>query len=219
MIAGPIVMFASDLVGRSTNTDTDSKYVAKVASNVGLHWLSGLLMMIGALLLLGAFIGVAHLVRGRRPALANVGGALAAGGVTAIIGWAVITMGVDTELAKSPDRAAMNRLYEKAQSSGYIAPNIILMFLFLIGVIVLAVGLWRSQAAPRWVAALLGLAMVALFVIQGNGVAALIPSVLLIVALGTIGLSVLSSSDEEWASGSLQQGSAVGQEAAAGAAA
>jgi hypothetical protein len=140
---------AGDIVDRSVNSDNDAKYVAQVAAHHKAHWLAGFLMMLGAIALLGAVIGIGHLVRTRRPALANVAGPLAAAGTMAMMGWAVITMGVDPALGRSPNRAAMVALYHDASNSSDLAPNIVLMALFLLGVIALSVGLWRARVVPR----------------------------------------------------------------------
>lgn len=218
MVAAPLLLTASDVVDSSVNSDNDAKYVAQVAAHPKAHWLGGLLMMLGAIALLGAVIGIAHLVRTRKPALANVAGPLAAVGSMAMVGWAVITMGVDNALGRSPDRAAMVRLYHDAQSSPDLAPNIVLMALLMLGVIALSVGLWRAAVVPRALAVLLGLSMVALFVAQG-GVVQWIGSGLLILGMGGIGLTVLGRSDDEWEAGVMPAAEGVGPEAPAAAAA
>jgi hypothetical protein len=182
------------------NSDNDAKYVAQVAAHHKAHWLAGFLMMLGAIALLGAVIGIGHLVRTRRPALANVAGPLAAAGTMAMMGWAVITMGVDPALGRSPNRAAMVALYHDASNSSDLAPNIVLMALFLLGVIALSVGLWRARVVPRALAAILGLSMVALFV-GSDGAGQWIASALFLVGMGGIGLTVLGRSDEEWETG------------------
>jgi hypothetical protein len=202
MIAAPVLFTLGDIVDHSVNSDNDTKYVAQVAAHHKAHWLAGLFMLLGAMALLGAVIGIGHLVRTRKPALANVAGPLAAVGSMAMVGWAVITMGVDPALARNPNRAAMVSLYHDAQGSADLAPNIILMLLFLLGVIALCVGLYRTRAVPRTLAVILGLAMVALFAANDGG-AQWIASALFLVGMGGIGLTVLGRSDEEWETGSM----------------
>lgn len=202
MVAAPLLFTASDIVDRHVNSDKDAKYVAQVAAHHKAHWLAGFLMMLGALALLGAVIGVAHLVRTRKPALANVAGPLAAIGTVAMSGWAIITMGVDPALGRMSNRAAAVALYHDASNSSDIAPNIILMFLFLIGVLVLSFGLYRTRVVPRVLAVLLGLSMIALF-LSSDGASQWVASALFIVGMGGIGLTVLGRSDEQWETGAM----------------
>lgn len=216
MVAAPLLLTASDIVDSSVNSDNDAKYVAQVAAHHKAHWLAGLLMMLGAIALLGAVIGIAHLVRTRKPALANVAGPLAAAGSMAMVGWAVITMGVDNALARNPNRAAMVSLYHDAQGSADLAPNIFLMAFLMLGVIALAVGLWRAAVVPRALPLLLGLSMVALFAAEG-GPLQWIGSGLLILGMGGTGLTVLARSDDEWEAGVMPAGETAGTEAPAAA--
>ena len=200
MVAAPVLLLLSDVVDHAVGNASDAKYVGLVAAHHKAHWIAGLLMMLGAMALLGSVIGAAHLVRPRMPALANVAGPIAAVGSMAMVGWAVITMGVDPALGRSPDRAAMVRLYHDANNSADLAPNIILMFLLLLGVIALSVGLYRTRAVPRVLAVCLGLSMVALFAFNG-GAGNLVASGLFVIGSGGIGVTVLGRSDEEWETG------------------
>lgn len=202
MVAAPVFFTLGDIVDRSVNSDNDAKYVAQVAAHHKAHWLGGFFMMLGAIALLGAVIGLAHLVRTRKPVLANIAGPIAAVGSMAMFGWAIITIGVDPALARSPNRAAMVALYHDASNSSDLAPNIVLMFLFLLAVIALSVGLWRARAVPRALAAILGISMVALFV-SGDGGTQWIASGLFLVGMGGIGLTVLGRTDEQWETGAM----------------
>jgi Domain of unknown function (DUF4386) len=202
MVAAPVFFTLGDIVDRSVNSDNDAKYVAQVAAHHKAHWTAGFLMMLGAIALLGAVIGIAHLVRAHKPALANVAGPVAVVGSMAMFGWAIITMGVDPALGRSPNRAAMVALYHDASNSSDLAPNIVLMVLFLLAVIALSVGLWRARVVPRALAACLALSMVALFA-ASDGPGQWIASALFIAGMGGIGLTVLGRSDEEWETGSM----------------
>jgi hypothetical protein len=202
MVAAPLLLAAGDLVDRSVNSDNDAKYVAQLAAHHKAHWLAGFLMLLGTLALLGAVIGIGHLVRTRKPALANVAGPLATAGTLALMGWATITMGVDPALGRMPNRAAAVALYHDASNSSDLAPVLVLMFLLLLGVIALSVGLWQARVVPRALAAVLALSMIALFASNG-GAGQWIASALFLIGMGGIGLTVLSRSDEEWETGAM----------------
>jgi hypothetical protein len=203
MVAAPLLLFASDIVDRSVNSDNDAKYVAQVAAHHKAHWLAGFLLMLGALTLVGAVLGVAHLVRTRKPALANVAGPLAAVGAIGLFGWAIITMGVDPAVGRMPNRAAAVALYHDASNSSDLAPNIVLMFLFLLSVLALSFGLWRARVVPRALAACLAISMVALFVSGDGNSTQWVASTLFLIGMGGIGVTVLGRSDEEWETGSM----------------
>jgi hypothetical protein len=216
MVAAPLLFTVSDVFDRKVDSDDDAKYVAQLAAHHQAHWWAGFFMMLGALALLGAVLGVAHLVRTRKPALANVAGPIAAAGTMAMLGWAVITMGVDPGIGRSPNRAAMVAFWHDVSSSSDVAPNIVLMALLMLGVIALSVGLYRGRVVPRVLAVLLGVSMVALFLADG-GAGQWIASAIFIVGMSGIGLTVLGRSDEEWETGAMPVAEHASTEAPAGA--
>jgi hypothetical protein len=218
MVATPVFLAAANFFDRNISSDNDAKYIAQVAAHHKAHWVSGLCWMLAAITLVGAMLGIAHLVRTRKPALANVAGPLAAAGSMAMLGWGVLSMGVDTALARNPHRAAMVSLYHDASNSNDVAPNVLLMFILLLAIIALAVGLWQTRTVPRALAAILGLAMVAVFM-SDSGAGQVVASALLLVGLGGIGLTVLGRSDEEWETGVMPSGGSAAAEAPAAASA
>jgi hypothetical protein len=203
MIAAPLLFTLSDYFDRQVTSNNDAKWVAQVAAHHKAHWLAGLFMLLGAMALLGAVLGVAHLVRTRKPALANVAGPVAAVGTMAMAGWAVITFGLDNGLGRNPNRAAMVSLYHDVSNSGDVAPNIVLMFLMMLSIIALSVGLYRARVVPRVLAVLLGVSMVALFMSGDGGASQWIASAIFIAGMGGIGLTVLGRSDDEWETGAM----------------
>ena len=79
----------------------------------------------------------------------------------------------------------------------------LLMFLFglLLGLIVLAVGLWRAGIVPLWPAGCIALASVLDFVASTSTVAVVVAWILLLIGLGWVGLKVLGMSDADWVHG------------------
>ena len=217
MVAAPLLFTASDYFDRQVTSNNDAKWVAQVAAHHKAHWLAGLFMLLGAMAMLGAVLGIAHLVRTRKPALANVAGPLAAVGTMAMAGWGVITLGLDNSLGRNPNRAAMVSLYHDVSNSGDVAPNIVLMFLMMLGIIALSVGLYRARAVPRVLAVLLGVSMVALFMSGDGGAGQWVASAIFIAGMGGIGLTVLGRSDEEWETGTMPAAAPLAPEAPAAA--
>ncbi len=214
LIVAPVLMFASDVLG-ANDSSNDNTYLSRVAAHPARDYLGGVAMMLGTIALVGAVLGIAHLVRTRRPALANVAGTAGVVGAFAMYGWASLTMFVEVPLAQNDNRAAMVSLYHEVGNAGWVAPNMVLMIVFFLALIALSVGLWMTRTVPRWAPALMIVAFLALFFSGGNdSVSSLIPDIVLAAAMGTIGLSVLRRSDQEWSSGS-RAADAVGEAPAA----
>jgi hypothetical protein len=80
------------------------------------------------------------------------------------------------------------------------------LFVVWIGMVVsfilLAAGLAWSRTLPRWMSALLGVAVVLLF-FSDEGVLGTIASLVMLAALGAIGTAILRSTVAEWEAGDL----------------
>ena len=100
------------------------------------------------------------------------------------------------------DRGQMIALAERVYGSVGFG-IFLLMFLFglLLGLIVLAIGLWRAGIVPHWLAGCIAMASVLDFVASTSAVAVVIAWILLLVGLGWVGLKVLGMSDADWAQG------------------
>lgn len=202
MILAPLLFLASDITGRA-NSSNDAKHVAQIAAHDNAQWLSGFLLMLGVIAFIGALVGLAHLVRTRMPALANVAGPLAVVGALAMQGWATITMVVDPALGRSPDRAAMVRLYHDITHNAGAAPLIVLFLVLMFSVVGLAIGLWKTRSVPRPLSGSLALAMVALAFGGGTGGSGWLGSLLFLFGMGGIGVDVLRRSDDQWETGTV----------------
>jgi hypothetical protein len=79
----------------------------------------------------------------------------------------------------------------------------------IVGYALLAVGLWRTRAAPRGASALivafLVVDIVGLAAAGGNKGVLLVAHTLLLVGLGWIGVRILAMSDAQWKAGVLTQ--------------
>lgn len=120
---------------------------------------------------IAGLLGVAHLLRERAPRLSSVGGTLA---VLGAFGHSVFggVMLVETVMAgRGNDRGAYAALVGQVESSPVMVFALLGLAGTVLGVLVLALGLWRSHVVPGWVPALLGLWVVVEFV--GTGVSAL----------------------------------------------
>jgi hypothetical protein len=141
--------------------DDRAQVVARAAEVPGLWQLQTLLGMFGFMLLVPAAIAANRLVRRSRPVLALVSTVLI-GASAIVVAGAILheftlaaATGLDVEVIAEYD-AAVDEL-------GGLVVLIPLFFAGLVGLLLLAVGLWRSRATPRWVPILLAVSILATF--------------------------------------------------------
>jgi hypothetical protein len=202
MIAAPLALLVGALL-HPTGYGSANEHMAAIAEDPGRNYASHTVILAGLVLFLGAVLGLVHLLAERAPAAANVGGVLAVVGLfgaTAIIavdGVAFSQMGRPE--ANAEEMAAL--LDRTMESAGARAIAVVGAVSFLLGMLVLAYGLWRTRAVPLWIA--LGVAAAAIVFFLGqvtdNPVAFAIAFALYLVTLGAVGWTILSGSDDDWA--------------------
>lgn len=72
---------------------------------------------------------------------------------------------------------------------------------FLLGMLLLACGLWRTRAVQRWGAGAIAAAAIVVFIgqVADNRAIFAIAFAIYLVGLGPLGWKILTESDEEWA--------------------
>ena len=201
MVVGPLFILISLVVGPDLRTDAGEQMAAIAADRDGTI-ASLLFSMAGVALMIGATLGVMHMLRERMVGYGHLGGAMALLGLVALAGqfgawmlaWQMAADGV-----QATDVAAYDGLI--SSTAGVIALQVI-GFAGIAGVIVLAAGLYRAHAVDWWMAACLaigavGIALAGPFESIALGVVA---SAVLCLGLGSIGLMVLRETDAEWES-------------------
>jgi hypothetical protein len=203
LIAAPLALGAAELIRISVEGDAQATrdQFDQVAASPGAWQVATVLNMLGVVLFVPAVLGLLHLLHHRGAVLGHIGGGLL---LIGFLGLAAHNAGYYGMLgvASAPgiDREQMVRFW---QAAGGVPGNIVslLMFLigYLLGMVVLGVGLFRARVVPRWTAALVILSLVVSLFAEGSLLIALISSVLLFVGLGAIGLMLLRQSDADWA--------------------
>ena len=198
MVLAPLFLFASDLAWPVSHTKVKRQFADAVGST-GRAYTGMVLCLVGMCLLVGAVIGVAHLLHERRPGMAITGGGLTIIGIvaiSAIVGW----MGLYLSEAAKPgrDHAALAQLLDDMYSKMW--PMGVASFLAGVGLLVLGVGLYRTRVAPMWAAGAVMLGGILADI--GNPLAfkpvIFASEILLFIGLGAVGLTVLAETDEEW---------------------
>jgi hypothetical protein len=191
--------------------------VAFIAAHPGRWALGTYLGVVWSYLMIPAVLGLLHLFRARAVVLGHVGGALALTGAAfhgTMLGFQlaetpIVLSGIDRARAV----ALTSALTEQPAFTALLVP---LTGLFL-GLLLLALALWRARAAPAWIAALL-VAAVAVEIAGPPAFKARLFFTLLLAALGWVGVALLRMSDAEWRHAAVPpspRGSAAGAAAAA----
>jgi len=194
MIAAPVLFLASDSIWPVTSSEPEDMLADATGARGRVY--AGLLLALAALVLMvGAVIGLAHLLRERRPGLAMVGGALGLVGIVTVAA-AFGAMGI--VLAEAPGVSGGAQLVEAVMNRAI--PAFILGMLLNVGLIVLAVGLYRTRVVAAWSALAIGVAAVVLAVANPLGAKPVIlaAEVVLLAGLGSIGWMIVTETDEEW---------------------
>ncbi len=200
LIVAPAVLLVSSVISPNTDHDNKMQELNVVAAHKGSYLLSGVLFLIGGLLIIAMGIGIMRLFRGDGGVTAGqVAGALLVLGGTVTMAWyAFGVMEYEMVNEKGLDRQALATFLHKSNDAGPLA---VLFIMFLVGIvigtIVLAVANWRTRVAPVWasVAIVLGGVVGAFSSAKGVEVATF---VVLFAGLAALGARVLAMSDEEW---------------------
>ena len=203
MILAPLTLGASDLIRLSVEAGDPGvrAQLDLIAASRGAWQVATIANMLGIILFVPAVLGLLHLLRDHGVVLGHVGGGLY---LIGLLGLAAHNAGYYGTLATastpSMDHDQMVRFIQAGET---LPANTfwVVMFLadFLVGPLLLYVGLLRTRVVPRCTAALLLLSWgTSLF--AGGGL--LVPSIsttLGSIGLGAIGVLVLRQSDSEWA--------------------
>lgn len=190
MVLAPVLLIFNELL-TPVNHESDSaaEQLASVVREPGRYGLLMLGMLAGMVLLIPATLTLMRLVRGRGAWWGLIGGYAVMLGLIMFcvsIGAMALTLTVfadlpaDQTVAMEPGVAAIN------DGKGVLwVPLFGLFFGLTLGSVVLAVGLWRSMAVPRWAAVAFPLGWWLFLLGPSQAVRALGPAVLLVV-LGVV---------------------------------
>ena len=162
--------------------------------------ISSFVDLLWVLLLIPAVLGLLHLLRTRGAILGHIGCGFVLVGAVGAAAYRGINLGqlqvVESSLKQGQVLTAFGQ-----PSLGSVVVMLISAIGLVIGYALLAVGLWRTRAAPRGASGLI----VAFLVVDIVGLAAggnkgvlLVAHTLLLVGLGWIGVKILAMSDAQW---------------------
>jgi hypothetical protein len=153
------VLFSAAELLFPTNGNDPAGQLADNAAHHGQLLLAIACGLVASILFIPAFFALMNPVRRRGTALTHVGGGLALLG-NALSGLALVGVWFILYEASSPgvDRASLVPFIHHATQDPVGAPFMAGHYFFVLGIILLAVGLIRARVGYRWAAACLGLA-------------------------------------------------------------
>jgi hypothetical protein len=193
LLVGPGLIFVANLIQPTVDFDDSAAVLDTVAANTGRWNMGNALFFFGFLLLIPGAIAAARYFRRQRPGFSLVATILAP--IVPIMITGFVTFGMIDEALADPaaDRAEMIALMERAEEVTLFPLLFGLLMVGLLGMLVLAIGLWRSRATPLWVPALIVVGFVVVwFAPQDNAFLPSLGDAILWAAFGTIGLTILS---------------------------
>jgi hypothetical protein len=161
-------------------------------------------MLAAALLFVPALFALMNPVRGRGTALTHLGGGMAlAGLLMAKVGLLGVQYVFYEASAPGVDRGAVGTFIGQATGDPTALPFVLGHYLFALGMVVLAAGLFRARVGHRWAAVCIGLGPVLEIVLSSVGVPesnVVAAAVYGLVAVGFAGLAgwLLTSSNATW---------------------
>jgi hypothetical protein len=161
LVLGPALIAIASFLSPVVDWENTREVIATAASQSTLWQAAGVIELVGAMLLVPAVIAAAELIRSRYPGLALAIVILVSTSAMVIVG--AIFFGLVFASAAGLDEAAIAEFIAAGESLGSMALLTPLFFGGLIGYLLLAFGLWRTRATPRWVPALFVVALGATF--------------------------------------------------------
>lgn len=202
LITAPVALLVGALV-HPQGKGAAAAHLAVVAENPDRYYAAHAILLAGLALFLPAILGLMHLLRQRATAFGHLGAGLAmiglfgATAVVAVDGITVSQMGQPQASAEEM-AALLDRIKE---SAGFRAIAVVGAVSFVLGMLLLAYGLWRTGAVQPWMAGGIAAAAIAVFIgqVTDNRAIFAIAFAIYVVGLGPLGWRILTESDEEWA--------------------
>ncbi|MGH3329937.1 MAG: hypothetical protein ACRDPJ_01410 [Nocardioidaceae bacterium] len=201
LIAAPLVLLVGAVIHPQVE-DAAAEHLAVAADAPDRYYVAHSVLLAGLVLFVPALLGLVHLLEERAPAFGHVGAGLATLGLfgaTAVV--AVDGIAVSQMARSGMDAGVMTALLDDIKESGGLRGIAIVgAVAFLVGVLLLAYGLWRAKAVQAWIAGGIAAAAIAVFIAQvaDHRLIFVIAFALYLVALGPLGWKILTESDEDW---------------------
>jgi hypothetical protein len=193
MILGPVCIFIGHLLNVSSS-ETPAQYIRDVSAHHTAFVVGSVVLSAGAFLLICAMIGAMRLATGRGGPLVTAGAILtcisAAG-----LGAGTLMLGVVMGMLTPAHAGLAMQVDQIGNNSSLGSLPFILSPAVVIGPLLVAIGLYRAKMAHRWLAILLGVAVIPVYVAPSGGVLGAVLHLPFCVAIAGLGLEVWHAND------------------------
>jgi len=199
MIGAALLMLGASLVWPAIKSD-ESAQLTVIAQHPARYYLCTILILASSMLLVPAIIGLMRMSADRSPRLTHIGGTLSILGALVAVGDSASQLVIWQMAAHGADRAQMAALLHRFDTvAGASIVFTIGGLAVVIGMALLSIALYRSRTVPAWAAAGVeaGIVLNIAGFMAGSVGILILSSVVLLVALGSIGLRVLAGDSDE----------------------
>jgi hypothetical protein len=199
MVFAPLLALVSGVVQPDPKLD-EAQQLAVVAGHMDAWYVAQLIGLVSIVLAVPAVLGLMHMLREREVAWGHIGGGLAMLGLLGYTG--IVTMGlVQWQMAATGNTSQMTDLLHRMNhTTGMLLPFAIGAVAFGVGMVCLAIGLYRARVVQSWMSLAVAVAATCI-VVAGFTASApvfIVGTAFLVVGLGSMGRMVLTESDEDW---------------------
>lgn len=199
LILAPVCLLAASIVAPSSDNNS-AAILRATAAHQDRFYISTVLVIVGLVLLLPAVLGLMHMLRERQVALGQVGGGLTLVGVLMGMLFSGVSL-VQWQMVRGGSRADMVALYHRFTHTAGTQVFLFFTLALTVGLVALAYGLYRAHAIHWSTAGALvaGAVVLQIAFFVGNTAAwFIVATAILLVALATIGRTVLMETDADW---------------------
>jgi hypothetical protein len=201
LIIGPVLLLAQSLITTVGGDDT-AEYLAEVATRRGAEDASAVLGILGFALIIPGIIGALNLLRGRGVVLGHLGGTLAVLGLACFCALFASSFYDVAATAGGADTQAYVDITDSLEDrAGPIVIVAIALIGTLLGFILLGAAFIRARTVPLFAPILIIVGVIVVGPVGGESesrVLSVIANLLLLGGWGTVGLTLLRQTDEEW---------------------
>jgi hypothetical protein len=210
LVLGPLLLFVDNLLHPKEYTrDHEAQQLAKIGDSYTRWQLAHTIGFVAVIVFAAGVLGLAFLVRRRRPTFGLVAGALAVAGLMGAAGALAIdgyTWGVLGEVSTKPgvDQHTVEVALHTVQKSNWSLAWYLLLPVWIVGVVALAMGASRDGLVPAWAAVLLavGALMVGTEAFITSNAYFIASSAVWLAGGIAVALAVVRMSDDRFAGGS-----------------
>ena len=201
LLVAPLLIGVGQLITGDVYDDDEVTLLTNIASDETRVYVGNLVSIAGAFCLPLGILGMVHLVRVRKRVFGTIAGAIALFAAFGMPGTWLAGSIVEYIAAQQPDKAAMAALLADMESDAAI-PVFLVWISFMLGTLLLGIGLILARSVPRWAGAGVIVAMLSFFAAEGT-VGEIISSIVVTAAFGAVAWSIWTRTPEQWENGEL----------------